>query len=244
MAEDRRRGNGRIGRSTKLGGVAAGAAARAIGTKAANVVRSDEAADAAMARQTMETADRLVTVLGTMKGAAMKLGQTFSVIDVGLVPEEYREEFQAKLAKLQATRRAASVQGRSARSSSRTSARSSSTRFADFERGADRRRVDRPGPPRDAARRRATSRSRSSTRASTRRSSADLQNLGLGLKLLARISPGLDTERDRRRDPRAHHRGARLRARGRQPPRDGARVPRPPVRRRARRRHRRSAASG
>jgi hypothetical protein len=57
MAE-RQRGAGRIARSTKLGGVAAGAAARAIGTKAANVVRSDEAAEEAMARQALETADQ------------------------------------------------------------------------------------------------------------------------------------------------------------------------------------------
>jgi predicted unusual protein kinase regulating ubiquinone biosynthesis (AarF/ABC1/UbiB family) len=35
-----------------------------------------------------------------MKGAAMKLGQVMSFLDVGLVPEEYREEFQAKLAEL------------------------------------------------------------------------------------------------------------------------------------------------
>jgi predicted unusual protein kinase regulating ubiquinone biosynthesis (AarF/ABC1/UbiB family) len=35
-----------------------------------------------------------------MKGAAMKLGQVMSFLDVGLVPEEYREEFQAKLAAL------------------------------------------------------------------------------------------------------------------------------------------------
>src|SRR5256885_14024527 len=35
-----------------------------------------------------------------MKGAAMKLGQVMSFLDVGLVPEEYREEFQRKLGKL------------------------------------------------------------------------------------------------------------------------------------------------
>ena len=35
-----------------------------------------------------------------MKGAAMKLGQVMSFLDVGLVPEEFREEFQAKLAEL------------------------------------------------------------------------------------------------------------------------------------------------
>jgi predicted unusual protein kinase regulating ubiquinone biosynthesis (AarF/ABC1/UbiB family) len=35
-----------------------------------------------------------------MKGAAMKLGQVMSFLDVGLVPEEYRDEFQRKLAEL------------------------------------------------------------------------------------------------------------------------------------------------
>jgi predicted unusual protein kinase regulating ubiquinone biosynthesis (AarF/ABC1/UbiB family) len=35
-----------------------------------------------------------------MKGAAMKLGQVMSFLDVGLVPEEYRDEFQRKLGAL------------------------------------------------------------------------------------------------------------------------------------------------
>ena len=39
-------------------------------------------------------------MLGGMKGAAMKVGQVLSFMDVGIVPEEYREEFQAELAKL------------------------------------------------------------------------------------------------------------------------------------------------
>jgi predicted unusual protein kinase regulating ubiquinone biosynthesis (AarF/ABC1/UbiB family) len=39
-------------------------------------------------------------VLGTMKGAAMKLGQVMSFLDVGLVAEEHRDEFQHELAKL------------------------------------------------------------------------------------------------------------------------------------------------
>ena len=41
-----------------------------------------------------------MAALGTMKGAAMKLGQVMSFLDVGLVPEEYREEFQRKLGAL------------------------------------------------------------------------------------------------------------------------------------------------
>src|SRR5436189_4302762 len=35
-----------------------------------------------------------------MKGAAMKVGQVLSFLDVGLVPEEYRDEFQKKLGAL------------------------------------------------------------------------------------------------------------------------------------------------
>ena len=53
-----------------------------------------------MERRQIEAAKQIVTVLGGMKGAAMKVGQVLCFMDVGLVPEEYREEFQAKLAKL------------------------------------------------------------------------------------------------------------------------------------------------
>jgi predicted unusual protein kinase regulating ubiquinone biosynthesis (AarF/ABC1/UbiB family) len=70
------------------------------GTRAANVARGEEAAEAAMARRQLETAKQIVAVLGTMKGAAMKLGQVMSFLDVGLVAEEHRDEFQHELAKL------------------------------------------------------------------------------------------------------------------------------------------------
>jgi predicted unusual protein kinase regulating ubiquinone biosynthesis (AarF/ABC1/UbiB family) len=53
-----------------------------------------------MARRHLETAKQIVAALGTMKGAAMKLGQVMSFLDVGLVPPQYREEFQHELAKL------------------------------------------------------------------------------------------------------------------------------------------------
>src|SRR5207248_7174899 len=43
----------------------------------------------------------LVKVLGGMRGAAMKVGQTLSAVDLGLVPEEVRPEFQEILATLQ-----------------------------------------------------------------------------------------------------------------------------------------------
>jgi len=83
-----------------VGRLAATEAVKQFGTRAANVTRSDEAGQEALARRQVETAKQIVAVLGTMKGAAMKLGQVMSFLDVGLVPEEYREEFQHELAKL------------------------------------------------------------------------------------------------------------------------------------------------
>ena len=48
----------------------------------------------------MAVADRLVTQLGQMKGAAMKIGQVLSTIDFDLVPEGEREQFKERLAAL------------------------------------------------------------------------------------------------------------------------------------------------
>ncbi len=53
-----------------------------------------------MERRQLEAAEQIVTVLGGMKGAAMKLGQVLSFVDLGIVPPEHRERFQAKLATL------------------------------------------------------------------------------------------------------------------------------------------------
>jgi predicted unusual protein kinase regulating ubiquinone biosynthesis (AarF/ABC1/UbiB family) len=89
-----------VGRTAKIGGLAAGQAIRQAGTRAANVARSKERGDAALERRQIEAAEQIVAALGTMKGAAMKLGQVMSFLDVGLVPEEYRDEFQRKLAAL------------------------------------------------------------------------------------------------------------------------------------------------
>ncbi|MCB0876118.1 MAG: AarF/ABC1/UbiB kinase family protein [Solirubrobacterales bacterium] len=91
---------GRIGRLARVGYAAAGQAARQAGTRAANVTRSEERAQAALERRQLEAAEQIVTVLGGMKGAAMKLGQVLSFVDLGIVPPEHRERFQAKLASL------------------------------------------------------------------------------------------------------------------------------------------------
>ncbi|HLJ04427.1 MAG TPA: AarF/ABC1/UbiB kinase family protein [Solirubrobacteraceae bacterium] len=90
----------RVGRTARIGGLAAGQAIRQAGTRAANVARTKEGREAALERRHIEAAEQIVAALGTMKGAAMKVGQVMSFLDVGLVPVEYRDEFQRKLAAL------------------------------------------------------------------------------------------------------------------------------------------------
>ena len=90
----------RIARTAKVSSLAAGQAARHLGTRAANVARSEEGRERALEKRHLEAAEQIVAALGTMKGAAMKLGQVMSFLDVGLVPEEHREEFQRKLGEL------------------------------------------------------------------------------------------------------------------------------------------------
>ena len=69
-------------------------------TVATNLLRSDEGKEAALERRHMEAAEQIVTALGTMKGAAMKIGQVLSFVDTGMIPPEYRDEFQEKLGAL------------------------------------------------------------------------------------------------------------------------------------------------
>jgi predicted unusual protein kinase regulating ubiquinone biosynthesis (AarF/ABC1/UbiB family) len=90
----------RVRRTATVATLAAGEAVKQFGTRAANVARGEDSAREAMARRQLETAKQIVQVLGTMKGAAMKLGQVMSFLDMGLVAEEHREEFQRELAKL------------------------------------------------------------------------------------------------------------------------------------------------
>ncbi len=189
---DRRISSSRLGRAGRLGGMAAGAAARQLGTRAANAIRSEEEAEAALGRQALETADRLVKVLGGMKGAAMKVGQTLSVLDPGMVPGPYRDEFQAKLAQLQTM--APSVSFADMREViEQDLGEPLSASFAEFDEKAvaaasigqvyrarlkDGRtvavKVQYPGI-KDVVR-------------------ADLKNLGVLLRLAARFTPGLDTK--------------------------------------------------
>src|SRR5918998_1911566 len=91
---------GRMRRAAKVGRLAGGQAARGYATKAANLTRGDEARHAAASRRQMEAAEQIFDVLGQMKGAAMKVGQVASFIDTGAFPPEFQERIQAKLAEL------------------------------------------------------------------------------------------------------------------------------------------------
>ncbi|MGQ4617685.1 AarF/UbiB family protein [Nocardia sp. R7R-8] len=90
----------RLARGTKLGAVAASSVLRTQRARMTMRGRS-EAVRAKMAEESMiRTTEQVVTVLGTMKGVAMKLGQMMSVLDLDLVPEDHRERFQKRLAVL------------------------------------------------------------------------------------------------------------------------------------------------
>src|SRR3954453_1120723 len=91
---------GRWRRAAKVGRLAGGQTARGYATKAANLTRGEEGRRAAAERRQMEAAEQIFDVLGQMKGAAMKVGQVASFIDTGAFPPEFQERVQAKLAEL------------------------------------------------------------------------------------------------------------------------------------------------
>src|SRR4051812_44014621 len=90
----------RLARTSRFGGLVAGQSLRWAGTRAANALRSDEAADAATGERAAATARELVKQLGQMRGAAMKIGQVLSTVDFNAIPESEREEFKRTLAAL------------------------------------------------------------------------------------------------------------------------------------------------
>src|SRR3954471_6310877 len=170
----------RLGRASKMTRAAAGVAGR---EGAARVLRSD--------RQRLKTARSLVKVLSGMRGAAMKVGQTLSAVDLGLVPEEIRPEFQAILAQLQEG--AEPVSFRSVRGVIEEDLGERLGRvFADFDE-----------TPLAAASigqvHRATLRDGREVAVKVQYPGiaeaihADLQNLRLALKLLSGIAPGVDS---------------------------------------------------
>jgi predicted unusual protein kinase regulating ubiquinone biosynthesis (AarF/ABC1/UbiB family) len=176
MAKDRIP-TSRIARTARVSGLAAGQAARHLGTRAANLGRGDDGKQAALERRNLEAAEQIVAALGTMKGAAMKLGQVMSFLDVGLVPEEHREDFQRKLGALRdAAPKVRFADMRKAFETEPVAAASIGQVYrARLHDGRDVAvKVQYPGVA-QAVR-------------------ADMQNLGMILRLMKRIAPGLDVK--------------------------------------------------
>ena len=168
----------RVGRTAKIGGLAAGQAIRQAGTRAANVARSDEGKKAALERRHIEAAEQIVDRAGDDEGRRDE-GRAGDVVP--------RRRPRAR-----GVPRGVPAQARRA---ARRRARRS--RFKDMRkvieeeldeplerglrrvrRGADRGRLDRPGLPRDGCTTAARSRSRSSTRASPPRSAPTCRTSG------------------------------------------------------------------
>lgn len=100
MVDDSRIPKGRLRRSAKLGSAIGAQGAKYAGTKASNLIRGEESAQEKLDKRHLETAAKMVSTLGQMKGAAMKIGQFASFIDIEFIPEEYREIYQEQLASL------------------------------------------------------------------------------------------------------------------------------------------------
>jgi len=83
-----------------VAGLAGGQTARNYATKATNLARGQDARHRAASRRQAEAAEQILDVLGNMKGAAMKVGQVASFVDTGAFPEEFQERIQEKLAEL------------------------------------------------------------------------------------------------------------------------------------------------
>ena len=91
---------GRLGRTARVGGLVTGQGLRWAGMRTANRLRTPERAEAAQKERTMALVNELVEQLGRMRGAAMKVGQMISMMEFDGLPEDQRQELQAKLASL------------------------------------------------------------------------------------------------------------------------------------------------
>ncbi len=98
--EARKLPSGRVARTARVGGLAAGQGVRWVGMRAANRMRTPERAAAAEQERTAALVGELVEQLGRMRGAAMKVGQIISMVELDGLPEDQQAELQRKLATL------------------------------------------------------------------------------------------------------------------------------------------------
>src|SRR4051794_6056052 len=90
----------RLARTARVGGMVTGQGLRWAGMRAANPGRSPERAEAARDERRAGRGRELVERRGRRRGAGMKVGKLFSMIDLEGLPEEQRAELQSQLASL------------------------------------------------------------------------------------------------------------------------------------------------
>jgi predicted unusual protein kinase regulating ubiquinone biosynthesis (AarF/ABC1/UbiB family) len=98
--EAKRLPTSRLARTARVGGLVTGQGVRWAGMRAANRVRTPERAAAAEQDRTAALLNELVDQLGRMRGAAMKVGQMISMVDLDGLDAEQQDELQRKLATL------------------------------------------------------------------------------------------------------------------------------------------------
>ena len=91
---------GRLARTARVGGLVAGQGLRWAGMRTANRVRTPERAAAAQSERTAAAVQQLVDQLGQMRGAAMKVGQMISMVDLDGLPDEEQDQLRNSLAAL------------------------------------------------------------------------------------------------------------------------------------------------
>ncbi len=192
VQQDELIGGSRFLRGAEMTRTATAVAAREATARAlTRSARASDARRAAASRQQLKAARSLVALLAGMRGAAMKVGQTLSAVDLGVVPEDVRPEFQQILATLQ--------------QDAEPVAFSAITRVVEEDLGTQLRTVFAELDPEPLAAasigqvHRGTLHDGRDVAVKVQYPGiaeaihADLRNLRLGLKLLSTIAPGIDT---------------------------------------------------
>ena len=91
---------GRVARTARVGGLVTGQGLRWAGMRTANRVRTPERAAAAQGERTAALVHQLVDQLGQMRGAAMKVGQMLSMVELDGLDEAEQVQLRGKLAAL------------------------------------------------------------------------------------------------------------------------------------------------
>jgi predicted unusual protein kinase regulating ubiquinone biosynthesis (AarF/ABC1/UbiB family) len=91
---------GKVRRATSTTAALGPSGAKLAGSLIASLARSPERAREVLEARHIEVADQAVTVLGNLRGGAMKIGQLASFVDVEFLPPEYRTIYQERLGRL------------------------------------------------------------------------------------------------------------------------------------------------